>query len=181
MSAEVLNSWKEIAAYTGRGIRTIQRWERELGFPVRRPREKSRSAVVAIKSEIDRWFRAPHRLNNGNQHHDRFFETHTRLLRNTELLQARTSRLADCCDVLKREIDRAMEIGSRLQISFESRRPWRMDGVVSPVAKQESLSVLQHETRRAAALVTALQNSIAGGASTGEVSFQLGHSAGNVT
>src|SRR5215467_5643808 len=115
MSADVLNSWKEIAAYTGRGIRTIQRWERELGFPVRRPREKNRSAVVAIKSEIDRWFRAPHRVTNGNRNHDRHFETQARLLRNAELLQARTSRLVDCCDVLKREIDRALEIGSRLQ------------------------------------------------------------------
>src|SRR5215471_2657191 len=127
MSAEVLNSWKEIAAYTGRGIRTIQRWERELGFPVRRPREKSRSAVVAIKSEIDCWFRTPHRLTNGNRHRDRYFETQTRLLRNAELLRARTSRLVDCCELLKREIDRALEIGSRLQISCENSRVRRTD------------------------------------------------------
>ena len=34
-----LNTWKEIATYMGRGVRTVQRWERELGLPVRRPRE----------------------------------------------------------------------------------------------------------------------------------------------
>jgi hypothetical protein len=28
-----LDSWKEIAAYLGRGIRTVQRWEREEGCP----------------------------------------------------------------------------------------------------------------------------------------------------
>ena len=31
-----LDSWKEIAAYLGRGIRTVQRWEREEGLPVHR-------------------------------------------------------------------------------------------------------------------------------------------------
>jgi hypothetical protein len=51
----VLNSWKEIAAYLDRGIRTVQRWERELQLPVRRPRQKARSAVLAFRSELDRW------------------------------------------------------------------------------------------------------------------------------
>lgn len=55
-----LNSWKEIAQYLGRGVRTVQRWEAELGLPVRRPRGKSRSAVVAVRSELDEWMaRAP--------------------------------------------------------------------------------------------------------------------------
>ena len=31
-----LDSWKEIASYLGRGIRTVQRWEREEGLPVHR-------------------------------------------------------------------------------------------------------------------------------------------------
>lgn len=51
----ILNSWKEIAQYLGRGVRTVQRWEAELGLPVRRPRGKSRSAVIALTSELDRW------------------------------------------------------------------------------------------------------------------------------
>lgn len=50
-----LNSWKEIAQYLGRGVRTVQRWEAELGMPVRRPRGKSRSAVIAVMSELDQW------------------------------------------------------------------------------------------------------------------------------
>jgi CheY-like chemotaxis protein len=50
-----LNSWKEIAQYLGRGVRTVQRWESELGMPVRRPRGKSRSAVIAVMSELDQW------------------------------------------------------------------------------------------------------------------------------
>ncbi len=53
--AAVLNSWKEIAAYLCRAVRTAQRWERDLGLPVHRPRGKDRSAVIALPSEIDSW------------------------------------------------------------------------------------------------------------------------------
>jgi hypothetical protein len=52
---EVLTSWKEIAVYLNRGVRTVQRWEAELGLPVRRPRGKSRSAVMAFRRELDEW------------------------------------------------------------------------------------------------------------------------------
>lgn len=54
----LLNSWKEIAAYMGRSERTVQRWERRFGLPVRRPAGKSRSAVIALPSEIQAWFRS---------------------------------------------------------------------------------------------------------------------------
>lgn len=53
----ILNTWKEIAQYVGRSVRTIQRWERELGFPIHRPRGKQRSAVLAMPPEIDEWAR----------------------------------------------------------------------------------------------------------------------------
>ncbi len=66
----VLNSWKEIANYVGRGVRTVQRWERDLGMPVRRPRGKSRSAVIAMSDEIDAWLRsAPTSELNDHQKH----------------------------------------------------------------------------------------------------------------
>ena len=55
--ASVLNSWKEIAAYLGRGVRTVQRYERELNLPIRRPRGTSRSAVIALKDDLDAWLR----------------------------------------------------------------------------------------------------------------------------
>ena len=54
-NASVLNSWKEIAAYLGRGVRTVQRYERDLALPVRRPRGKSRSAVIALTGDLDAW------------------------------------------------------------------------------------------------------------------------------
>jgi hypothetical protein len=52
--AGLLNSWKEIAMYLGRGVRTVQRWEK-LGLPVRRLSPGSRVAVIASTRDIDRW------------------------------------------------------------------------------------------------------------------------------
>ncbi len=51
----VLNSWKEVAQYVGRSTRTLQRWERDLGFPVHRPQGKTRSVIIAVPKEIDTW------------------------------------------------------------------------------------------------------------------------------
>jgi len=51
----ILNSWKEIAGYLGRGVRTVQRWEAQLGLPVHRPAGKDHSAVLAFSSELDQW------------------------------------------------------------------------------------------------------------------------------
>jgi CheY-like chemotaxis protein len=53
----LLNSWKEIAVYMGRSERTVQRWEKHFGLPVRRPAGRARSAVIALPSEIQAWFR----------------------------------------------------------------------------------------------------------------------------
>ena len=71
LSNEVLNSWKEIAQYLNRGIRTVQRWERELNLPVRRARAQGRSPVLAIRSELDLWLKnrlikRQQSANNGN-------------------------------------------------------------------------------------------------------------------
>jgi len=52
----LLCSWKEIASYLGLGVRTVQRYERELGMPVRRSESNSRSEVRALPSEIDSWW-----------------------------------------------------------------------------------------------------------------------------
>jgi hypothetical protein len=50
-----LQSWKEIASALNRGVRTVQRWERELGLPVRRVGKGSRAPVFAFKDELHRW------------------------------------------------------------------------------------------------------------------------------
>ncbi len=54
-SPSVLNSWKEIASYMNRGVRTVQRWEHELRLPVHRIGKSRRSPVYALVPEIKFW------------------------------------------------------------------------------------------------------------------------------
>jgi hypothetical protein len=52
---KLLNSWKEISSYLGRGVRTVQRYEIQFALPVHRPAGVSRSSVIAFSDELDRW------------------------------------------------------------------------------------------------------------------------------
>ena len=52
---QFLSGWKEIANYLGKGVRTVQRYERHAGLPVRRPAGKSAGSVVATRAELDAW------------------------------------------------------------------------------------------------------------------------------
>lgn len=51
----MLESWKQIAAYLHRNIRTCQMWEKDLGLPVHRLDSSARARVFAYADEIDRW------------------------------------------------------------------------------------------------------------------------------
>ena len=50
-----LDSWKAIAAYLNRDVRTVQRWEVNERLPVHRHLHQEGSTVYAIASELDRW------------------------------------------------------------------------------------------------------------------------------
>lgn len=50
-----LDSWKQIAVYLGREVRTVQRWEKLEALPVRRHTHVSGGTVYALKNEIDAW------------------------------------------------------------------------------------------------------------------------------
>ena len=54
-----LDSWKEIAQYLNRDIRTVQRWEEACGLPVhRRPSGRLKGGpVYAYRSDLDAWLR----------------------------------------------------------------------------------------------------------------------------
>lgn len=129
-NTEVLNSWKEVAGYLGRGVRTVQRWEQELGLPVRRPRGKSRSAVIAFKPELDQWLRhapveqlaraagepqmlSPLLLQGNASRHHALFQKSTVLFDQTRQLLSRSN---DICELLK-EIQCKMHETLRLTTS----------------------------------------------------------------
>lgn len=50
-----LDSWKAIAFYLKRDVRTVQLWEKEQALPVHRHRHASLPSVFAYKSELDSW------------------------------------------------------------------------------------------------------------------------------
>jgi hypothetical protein len=54
-ASDRLDSWKAIAAYLDRDIRTVRRWEQKLGLPVRRTPGARGHSVFAYVSEIDAW------------------------------------------------------------------------------------------------------------------------------
>jgi hypothetical protein len=57
-----LDSWKEIAAYLRREIRTVQRWNKSEGLPVHRHFHRKASSVYAFTREIDAWLESRRRV-----------------------------------------------------------------------------------------------------------------------
>jgi len=54
-SADRLDSWKEIASYLRRDVRTVQRWEKKEGLPVHRHQHDKLGSVYASRMELDSW------------------------------------------------------------------------------------------------------------------------------
>ena len=55
-----LESWKEIAAYLNRDVRTAQRWEKSEGLPVHRHLHDKQGSVFTFRSEVDAWLAGRH-------------------------------------------------------------------------------------------------------------------------
>jgi len=52
-----LDSWKQIAVYLYREVRTVQRWEKREGLPVHRQFHVKGCTVWAFKHEMDAWLK----------------------------------------------------------------------------------------------------------------------------
>jgi adenylate cyclase len=57
---DTLDSWKAIAAYLHRDVRTVVRWEHDRGLPVHRVPGGGRAGVFALRSELDAWWNGDH-------------------------------------------------------------------------------------------------------------------------
>src|ERR1700742_87818 len=55
LDADRLDSWKEIASYFRREVRTVQLWEKREGLPVHRHFHKHLGTVFAFRSELKTW------------------------------------------------------------------------------------------------------------------------------
>jgi hypothetical protein len=50
-----LESWKEVALYLNRSVRTVRRWEEKESLPVHRQQHDKRGSVYACRWELDEW------------------------------------------------------------------------------------------------------------------------------
>src|SRR5438105_315923 len=50
-----LESWKEVAVYLNRSVRTVRRWEEKESLPVHRLHHDKRGSVYAYRWELDAW------------------------------------------------------------------------------------------------------------------------------
>src|ERR1700760_3375886 len=54
--ADRLDSWKEIAVFLKRDVRTVQRWEKKEGLPVYRHLHDKLGSIYAYRNELNEWF-----------------------------------------------------------------------------------------------------------------------------
>jgi TolB-like protein len=55
-TSERLDSWKEVASFFRREVRTVQLWEKSEGLPVRRQYHKKLGSVYAYRQELEAWW-----------------------------------------------------------------------------------------------------------------------------
>ena len=110
----ILNSWKEIANFLGRGMRTVQRWEAQLGLPVHRPAGKDHSAVLAFSSELDQWLDSrPVRFAttlNGESSQDRQSIQVQALLTRSEAVLQRLESILNRADETQRKLAETLDV-----------------------------------------------------------------------
>ena len=99
-SPAVLGSWKEIAQFLGKGVRTVQRWEHELNLPVHRPSGARKGVVIAFPGELEKWARR--QVADGNpeirtQELARMHASSALLLERTHLLRKNLEKVHDQC------------------------------------------------------------------------------------
>ncbi len=125
MPQQILKSWKDIAAYLKVAVSTVQRWERDLGLPVRRAGGKRGSAIMALPDEIDDWLkthlfvqgsREPALTNSGLASRDDSEKLQAEVIV-TDSLWSRPSRPPD----LNREIEAFRVLGREVLLSQDPR------------------------------------------------------------
>jgi hypothetical protein len=92
-----LDSWKEIAVYLGREVRTAQRWEKRESLPVHRHVHAKASSVWAFKHEIDAWLNTRSPAASEPAHKEKYPGSAAESLNTTLLTAARTPTKSRSC------------------------------------------------------------------------------------
>lgn len=151
-NANTLASWKEIASYMGRGVRTVQRWEAELRLPVHRVGSE-RGSVFAFRAELDNWLRVQGAEANpctptneaqarGRQNALRALDKSTRLATETlRLLQRQRAQTQLITEQLRRLAHLVPRIGRW------GKAPAVTEGDVASIALRQPAAALRRSTR----------------------------------
>lgn len=146
-----LQSWKEIALEFNRGVRTVQRWERDLKMPVRRIGKGLRAPVFAFKSELHRWLRSSIGRRAGRTQatlHDTQRNGEGKRKPNVELLHALEKVLAG--EPSRRAKEKCLDCNSPMQFLkgqfwiYGTRKKWRASIPFCPVCNADVLNVDRH-------------------------------------
>jgi phage terminase Nu1 subunit (DNA packaging protein) len=128
---KVLTSWKEIASFFGKGVRTVQRWERKFGLPISRP-TSAKNVVLTTESELREWIRRSSRLidEDGSSVLPGTENSIAELTERLKRLETETGRLAQMVSSFAERMDRITEKTSPVT-GTESK-------VVTPVLRRSS-------------------------------------------
>jgi hypothetical protein len=113
----VLHTWKAISEYSGRGVRTLQRWEHDFGFPVHRPDPRNKSAVVSSSREIDQWFRTRPLLSTTAGAKFVRESPAKGLTASAHQLNIEARRLFDCSTQMNERLSKAIDLANRKKSS----------------------------------------------------------------
>jgi hypothetical protein len=100
----IFSSWKEIATFLGRGVRTVQRWEATLGLPIRRPNGYGSNVVVATESELRQWLRQSGERSDSHR---------------TGIDAASIRKIAEKLDAMEQEHQRLQQMLASMEVRFE--------------------------------------------------------------
>ena len=107
--SEVLSSWKDVALYLGKSVRTVQRWEVELGLPIHRPNRRQQRIILAYPEELKAWVGAQHLALSGAADP----ASHVRLEKNKSRLLAQMQKLRNLSETLQRRMTTGLDRAQR--------------------------------------------------------------------
>ncbi len=109
---KVFTSWKEIASFFGKGVRTVQRWEQKFGLPISRP-TAAKNVVLTTENELREWIRrsSSHIDGDGSDGSTSTDNSVTELVERLQRLETETARLAQ---MIANFSDRMDQLGSKL-------------------------------------------------------------------
>ncbi|MEK6399040.1 MAG: hypothetical protein V4734_13200 [Terriglobus sp.] len=112
--SKMLSSWKEIAHFFGKGVRTVQRWEKTLDLPIHRPPGAPSNVVLARTSDLEEW------MHRGSVRTEMQDETAHETVASLPALEREVARLASLHGVTAEAADVTAGVDERVSALAET-------------------------------------------------------------